>query len=295
MELFEINITTVKSVMLQYAARATEYIEWLFSKKVRMFELCGIEFSLNCSVILLPVMLVASCGLNWFTVILAFGAALSILLHEIGHAIGGHIVGNPATEIGLIACGGYTILTKDPGATAGDALVCAFGPLANALAVLATVIAESCIFGLSPIKWLQILLLQFFGDCPSLHFMPDSFSIFNSFAIINMYMLLFNLVPAFPLDGGRCFRVLAERFMPPLTAATVTMFVARVLACAIAIRGVITDLILDRDIFDLGFMIVVAVWIWYGSIAEVWRTEQAEPNLAEDPCFDADGILQQKE
>ena len=128
-----------------------------------------------------------------------------------------------------------------------------------------------------------------------MHFMPDSFSIFNSFAIINMYMLLFNLVPAFPLDGGRCFRVLAERFMPPLTAATVTMFVARVLACAIAIRGVITDLILDRDIFDLGFMIVVAVWIWYGSIAEVWRTEQEEASSMEDPSLDAECIFQKKE
>ena len=295
MELFEINITTAKSAMLQYALRATELIEWFFSKKIRMFEFCGIEFTLNSTVVLLPVALVVSCGFDWFAVALFFGGVFSILLHEAGHAVGGSIVGNPVREIGLVGCGGYTIFARIPGATAGDALVCAFGPLANALAVLATVIAESCIFGLSPIKWLQILLLQFFGDCPSLHFMPDSFSIFNSFAIINMYMLLFNLVPAFPLDGGRCFRVLAERFMPPLTAATVTMFVARVLACAIAIRGVITDLILDRDIFDLCFMILVAIWIWYGSIAEVWRTEQALESSTKDPCLDANSIFQQKE
>ena len=295
MELFEINITTVKSVMLQYAARATEYIEWLFSKKVRMFELCRIEFSLNCSVILLPVMLVASCGLDWFSVMLTVGAALSILLHEIGHAIGGHLVGNPAKEIGLIACGGYTILTKVPGATARDALISAFGPLANALVVIALVLLETLIFGLTPWKWACILLYQMLGDGPYMGFMPSFFHVINALAIINTYMLLFNLLPAFPLDGGRVFRCITGRFLSPLSAASVTMFVARVLACAIAIRGVITDLVIDRDIFDLIIMILAAVWIWCGSTAEVWRTEQEEASSMEDPSLDAECIFQKKE
>ncbi len=295
MELSTLNCSTFKSVMLQYVVRATEYLEWLLCKKARLFDLCGIEFSLNCSAILLPAVLVASCGLDWFSVMLTFGAALSILLHEIGHAIGGHLVGNPAKEIGLIACGGYTILTKVPGATARDALISAFGPLANALVVIALVLLETLIFGLTPWKWACILLYQMLGDGPYMGFMPSFFHVINALAIINTYMLLFNLLPAFPLDGGRVFRCIAGRFLSPLSAASVTMFVARVLACAIAIRGVIIDFVLDRDIFDLFFMILAAVWIWYGSIAEVWRTEQVVASSTKDPCPDANSLFQQKE
>lgn len=274
--------------MLQYALRAMDFLEWLFSKKIKLVEICGVELSLNSTAILLPVVFVASCGLDWFVVMMVLEAAASLLLHEAGHALGGYIVGNPAKEISLIAFGGYTLFTKNPGATAKDALISLCGPLANVLAVFAMILAEAGIFGLSPLKWLRILLLQIFCDYPSMHFMPDAFLLMNYFAIINMYLFLFNLVPAFPLDGGRCFRVLAGRFLPPLTAATVTMFVARVLACAIVIRAVIIDLIHDRDIFDMLFIALVAVWIWFGSIAEVWRTELEEASSVEDPCLDAE-------
>ena len=283
MELSAINISTVKYGMLQYAVRAMEFLGWLFSKKIKLFELCGVELSLNITAILLPAVLVASCGLGWFVVIVVFEIAASILLHEAGHALGGFIVGNPAREIGLIACGGYTRFAKMPGATASDALVCLCGPLANALTVFALILAETCILGLTPLKWLNVLLAQVFWDSPSLYFMPESFHILNTFAMINMYMLLFNLVPAFPLDGGRCFRVLAGRFLPPLSAASLTMIVSRFLACAIVVRGVIIDLILDRDIFDMCFLTLVALWIWWGSLGEVWRTEEEEASSTLDP------------
>ena len=294
MKLSETSITTVKSAVLQNAARAMDYLAWLISREIRMFELFGIEFSLNSTVILLPVIMVAYLGLDWHVPILVLGAAASILLHEMGHALGGYIVGNHAKKIGLIACGGYTLFEEPLGTTAEDALIGLFGPLANAMAVIALMMAEASLFGCTSLKWLKILLFQVFDEYPSIRFLPDSFFIFNALAMTNMYMFLFNLVPAFPLDGGRCLRVLAGRFLPPLTAATATMFVARVLACAIVVRGVIIDLMLDFDIFDMLFMILVAVWIWFGSAAEVWRTEQEEASSMKDPCLDADCILEKK-
>ena len=273
MESSAIHGSTIKAVIIQYALRAMKYLEWFFSKNVRMFELCGIEFSLNGSAILLPATFFASCGLNWFTVGLVLAVASSLLIHEIGHAIGGYVVGNHAKEISLIACGGYTILTRLPGATAKDAIISAFGPLANALVVIAMVFLETLIFGLAPWKWICILIYQMFGDGPNMDFMPSFFHIMNTLTIINTYMFLFNLIPAFPLDGGRVFRVIVGRFMAPITAAKVTMFVSRACACMIVIHAVIPDVVRDWDPFDSCFLIVVAAWIWFGSMAEIWRTE----------------------
>ncbi len=291
MKMQAINIATVKSVMLQHAARAMDFLAWLISREIRMFELLGIEFSLNSTAILLPVIIVAYLGLDWRVPILVLGVAASILLHEMGHAIGGYIVGNHAKRIGLIACGGYTLFEEPPGARAKDALISLFGPLTNAMVVIALMLAEARLFGFTALKWFRILLFQVFDDYPSIRFLPDSFFVFNALAMTNIYMFLFNLVPAFPLDGGRCLRVFTGLFLPPRTAANVTMVVARALACAIVVRGVIIDLILDFDIFDMFFMILAAVWIWCGSTAEVWRTEQEEAYSMEDPCLDAECIL----
>lgn len=273
MDFSALDCSTFKSAMLQYAMRATECLEWLFSKKVRMFELCGIAFFLNWSAIILPAVFVVSCGLDWFTVVLVIGVAFPILVHEIGHAIGGYVVGNPAKEIGLIACGGYTILTRLPGATAKDAIISAFGPLANALVVIAMVFLETLIFGLTPWKWICILIYQMFGDGPNMDFMPSYFHIINTLTIINTYMFLFNLIPAFPLDGGRVLRFIVGQFMAPLPAAKVTMFVSRVCACMVILHAVKTDVVRDWNPFDFCFLILVAAWIWFGSMAEIWRTE----------------------
>ena len=273
MEFVALNCSTFKSAMLKHAARVTEYLEWLLSKKIRMFELCGISFSLNCSAILLPATFFASCGLNWFTVGLVLAVASSLLIHEIGHAIGGYVVGNHAKEISLIACGGYTVLTKFPGATAKDAIISASGPLANALVVMAMVLLETLIVGLTPFKWICILIYQMFGDGPYMDFMPSYFHIINMLTIVNTYIFLFNLMPAFPLDGGRVLRFIVGQFMAPLTAAKVTMFLSRVFACMVFLYAVKADLVCDWDPFDFCFLILVAAWIWFGSKAEVWRTE----------------------
>ena len=246
----------------------------LILRNIKLFSLFGIDCSVNASVVALPVLIFSYGGLGWDMTICLVGVEASMFLHEMGHALGGYLVGNPAREICLTGFGGYTLLSNRPGATGRDAVISILGPLANAMMVLLLMGLETCLFGLTPLKWLRILLLQVFGNSPSMHFLPESYFIINAFAIFNLYVFLFNLLPAFPLDGGRVVRWFLGRFLCPLAAAKVTMFVSRACACLVIVHAIKIDVILDWDPIDLGFLLLVSAWIWLGSLGEVWRTEE---------------------
>lgn len=246
----------------------------LFFRKAKAFNLLGIDCSVNASVVVLPTIVFAYGGFGWNMVMYLLGMMVSLLLHEIGHAFGGFLVGNPAREICLTGFGGYTILSNLPGATGKDALISVFGPLTNAILVVIVTCVEANLFGLTPLKWFQILFHQVFGNCPSMHFMPESYFIINSFAIFNLYVVMFNLLPAFPLDGGRVVRWFLGIFLCSSTAAVATMFVSRACACIMVVFAVITDIVLDRNPIDFFYLILIAAWVWLGSLAEVWRTER---------------------
>lgn len=256
-----------------YAHKVMDYLGALLCKKVKMFELFGIEFFLNSSVIAIPIILAFSGGFSWGVVIYVLGIAASILLHEMGHALGGYIVGNPAKEISLIACGGYTIFSRNPGVTAKDAFMSFAGPMTNGLVCSLIIWIEIALWGGTFGEWVHVLLSQVFGKDLSTDELPLSFVMMNAIAIVNAYMLLFNLLPAFPLDGGRIFRWFSGCFMSSQKAAFTTMLVARLLACLIVGRSIMMDLIGEFSPFNLGIMVLIAVWIWWGSKTELWRTK----------------------
>ncbi len=51
------------------------------------------------------------------------------------------------------------------------------------------------------------------------------------------------------------------------------MLVARMLACLIVGRSILMDLMTDFNPLNLGIMVLIGVWIWYGSKMELWRTK----------------------
>ena len=249
------------------------YIGVLLCKKIKMFDLFGIEFFLNSSVITIPIILALSGNLSWGVVIYVLGIAVSVLLHEMGHALGGYLIGNPAKEISLIACGGYTIFSRNPGVTAKDAFMSIAGPMANGLVCSLLICIEIALWGGTFGEWAHLLFSQVLGNDLSTDKLPLSFVMMNAIAIVNAYMLVFNLLPAFPLDGGRIFRWFVGCFLSAQKAAFATMLVARMLACLIVGRSIMADLIGDFNPFNLAIMVLISVWIWWGSKTELWRTK----------------------
>ncbi|MBQ3098914.1 MAG: hypothetical protein IJI54_04925 [Kiritimatiellae bacterium] len=264
---------TTRFSLQSLAQRMMAYLESLLCKKVKIFDLFGIEFFLNSSVVAIPIFLTFTGNLSWGVCVYVLAIAASILLHELGHALGGYVVGNPAKEICLIACGGYTIFSRNPGVSAKDAFMSLTGPLTNGLVCGLLIWIGINRWGGSFWEWAHLLFSQLLGEDISMDELPYSFVLLNYVALVNACMLVFNMLPAFPLDGGRIFRWLVGCFLPSQKAAFVTMLVARMLACMIVGRSIITDLMTDFNPLNLGIMILIGLWIWSGSKTELWRTK----------------------
>jgi Zn-dependent protease/CBS domain-containing protein len=112
---------------------------------------------------------------------LAFFAC--ILLHEMGHALVGRAFGMPIRGITLFLFGGVAELGAEPAFAGSEFLMAVAGPVVSALlAVLCWALATAGTPG-------EPMVLMF-----------------RYLALINAAVLVFNLLPAFPLDGGRVFR-----------------------------------------------------------------------------------------
>jgi Zn-dependent protease/CBS domain-containing protein len=111
---------------------------------------------------------------------LAFFAC--VLLHKMGHALVSRATGSPIRGITLFLFGGVAEMEGEPKSALNEFLMAIAGPVVSA-------VLAACFWLLSGFGWpreVELVLLYL--------------------AQINLLVLLFNLVPAFPLDGGRVFR-----------------------------------------------------------------------------------------
>jgi len=113
-----------------------------------------------------------------------------VTMHEFGHSLACRQVGGTANQIVLWPLGGvaYVDPPQRPGATLWSI---AAGPLVNVV--------------LSPILFLLVLFARASGWQTSL---PDAYNLFRAVLFINTVILVFNLLPIYPLDGGQILRSL---------------------------------------------------------------------------------------
>ena len=108
---------------------------------------------------------------------------VSILLHELGHAVVALRHGLRTRSITLFIFGGVAQLEKDPKDGRAEFWMAAAGPLVS------------------------LALAGFFYACSTLPWVgPSATAIAKYLAMINLMLALFNLIPAFPMDGGRLLR-----------------------------------------------------------------------------------------
>jgi Zn-dependent protease len=147
---------------------------------------------------------------------LALSSALlffgSILLHELGHAVVAIRHGIGISGITLWMFGGVARMERDSDSPGTEFKIAIAGPAVTALIVLACV-------------GLGVLLTgaKEFGDAASLEDGTDTSplaALIAWVASINLLVLLFNLVPAFPLDGGRIARSIAWKWTGNRAGAT---------------------------------------------------------------------------
>jgi Zn-dependent protease len=134
-------------------------------------------------------------------VLTALGFFGSILLHELGHAFAARREGIGVPSIELFMFGGFTRMSRAADSPGQEFRIAGAGPLVTALIAAAGFAVGVAVMGLDP--FLDAALLR--GNAP-----PHVFDLWVSFLVsINVLLLGFNLVPAFPLDGGRIAQAIA--------------------------------------------------------------------------------------
>jgi Zn-dependent protease len=202
---------------------------------IRLFRFAGIDLYLHFSWFLVAVYEIQSRKGNYSSItwnVLEYLALfLIVMLHEFGHALACRQVGGRANQIVLWPLGGvaYVDPPPRPGATLWSI---AAGPLVNV--------------ALLPILYLAVTLGQSAGMAATA---PDLHRLLRSVLIINAGLLIFNILPIYPLDGGQILRSLLWFVL----GRARSLMVATILGL-IGVAG----------------FIVFAIWeqsIWYGAIA----------------------------
>lgn len=164
-------------------------------------------------------------GLILMTLLFAF-----VVLHELGHSFVALHYGIGVRDITLLPIGGVARIEQIPTAPGREIAIALAGPAVNfAIALLFTppVLLIAAANGLSnPLE-----LLLYLTDVS-----PTGFILYLFFT--NVTLVLFNLLPAFPMDGGRLLRAILCYFTTRLTATRIAVWVGQIFAIAIAIFGI---------------------------------------------------------
>jgi len=141
-------------------------------------------------------------GLGTLLVLGAISALLlfgSVLVHEFSHSLVARALGMRVRNITLFIFGGVSNISGEPRSARDEFVVAFVGPLTS--------------FGLAGLFWLIGRSLGghpgldlLFGSVRGLRGMTPTLAILNYLTILNLLLGAFNLIPAFPLDGGRVFR-----------------------------------------------------------------------------------------
>ena len=141
-----------------------------------------------------------------------------VLLHEFGHAFAARAFGIQTPDITLLPIGGVARLSRIPDEPWQELAVAVAGPLVNVViaAALIFVVHEAAPFDqLESIENPRIELLA-------------------KLASVNIVLVLFNLIPAFPMDGGRVLRAILAMAMPYSRATWIAARIGQVLAICLA-------------------------------------------------------------
>lgn len=222
----------------------------------------GVPIRLDPSLIIMAVLFVfragsLAVGLSSAAILLA-----SVLLHELGHTAVALSYGCRVRDITLLLLGGRATLIDMPRSPWREAWMAAAGPLVSlALAVAGHVGLMFCPreFGLGVVALWYI-------------------------RYVNGALLVFNLIPAFPMDGGRIFRALLASRLGRRRATFIAYRVAQVLAACMAVWAIV-------DAFD--FVLLLIAWYVYSSAKTEYAMVCAERGyrFGDDPSDDDSVVI----
>ena len=181
----------------------------------KLFEFFDIPVYVDVSFLILLFLFVSDGGSFSFGLMQALVLGLSIIAHEFGHALTGRAFGCETHDINLSMIGGCASMVTMPRRGWQEFLVALAGPLVS--------------FVLSGLGFLVLNVFPIEN-----HFLVYTFVYLYW---LNLVLGCFNLLPGFPMDGGRIFRSVMMVFMTRPKATFVAMWVGRAFAVLLGLSG----------------------------------------------------------
>ncbi len=179
---------------------------------------------------------------------------LCVLLHEFGHALAARRYGIRTPDITLLPIGGVARLERIPEKPAQEFVVAIAGPLVNVLIVAVLML----VFGI-PDQFPNPLNIQHAGV-----------SLIEKLLAVNVGLVLFNLLPAFPMDGGRILRALLAMRQPYARATQIAAAVGQAMAFVLGFIG-LTGFFGHTPMQPM--LVLVAVFVFLGAQSEAAHAE----------------------
>ncbi len=217
---------------------------------IRLFTIFGISINIHITFLFL-LLLVLPGGIRWVFVISSI--FFFVTIHELCHSVVAKYFGIKVREITLLPIGGVSSMTKMPEKPSQELLISLAGPLSNIIIILVFFF---------PLKYLL---------GPSVLFHPlSTLSWPLAFAYIywiNLMLAGFNLLPAFPMDGGRVLRALLATRLGYQKATKIAVNFGQVFALVFAYFGIVR--------FNI-ILIIIAIFIYTAASSEELQVDIKE-------------------
>jgi len=176
----------------------------------------------------------------------ALGLFVGVVLHELGHSLMAMRYGFPISSITLWIFGGIAQLDEMPEDWRQELFIAIAGP---AVSVALGVVSYAAFLAVPAGESLAVAAAQF---------------VLGYLALMNVVLAGFNLLPGFPMDGGRVLRALLNRTRPYARATEIAAEVGKVFAILLGLFG----------LFGGGglFLVAIAFFIYIGAASEAQQT-----------------------
>ncbi|MEX0852295.1 MAG: site-2 protease family protein, partial [Bauldia sp.] len=166
-----------------------------------------------------------------------------VVLHELGHAVAARRYGITTPDITLLPIGGLARLSRIPDNPTEEIVIAVAGPLVNVLIAAVLIV----ILGARP-------------DAATIAAIEDPAPGFLArLAAVNIYLVLFNLIPAFPMDGGRVLRALLAFRLGRRRATEIAARIGQGLAFAFGFLGLV---------YGNPILVFIAIFVYLAAAGE---------------------------
>jgi len=167
---------------------------------------------------------------------------LCVLLHEFGHIFTARAFGVPTSYVTLLPIGGVAQLERIPEEPGQEFLIAIAGPLVNVFITILLVAVGGATLQTNAAAGLDNM----------------QFSLIDRLAAVNLFLALFNMIPAFPMDGGRVLRALLASRFGYVRATEIAAAIGQFVAFALGFIGLMVNPIL----------IFIAIFVYLAATSE---------------------------